>query len=112
MPLNASYNDEMDIDNIPKWCLNIPISEHSIFKCGIGNSKNKHIAKDIAILNARNEVYDGIVSIKDLEDRGVIEKNKIADFIGFNISDYKEILYNQGKIKPSFICKRGKVYNN
>jgi len=47
-----------------------------------------------------------------LKDRGVIEKNKIADFIGFNISDYKEILYNQGKIKPSFICKRGKVYNN
>ena len=47
-----------------------------------------------------------------LEDRGVIEKNKIADFIGFNILDYKEILYNQGKIKPSFICKRGKVYNN
>ena len=41
-----------------------------------------------------------------------LEKNKIADFIGFNISDYKEILYNQGKIKPSFICKRGKVYNN
>jgi len=47
-----------------------------------------------------------------LTDRGVIQKNKIADFIGFDVSNYKEILYNQGKIKPSFICKRGKVYNN
>ncbi|MEE3034489.1 MAG: imidazolonepropionase [Bacteroidota bacterium] len=45
-----------------------------------------------------------------LNDRGTIESNKIADFIGFKVPDYREILYNQGKIKPSFICKRGKVY--
>ena len=58
VPVNASYSDEMDVDNIPKWCLNIPISEHSIFSCGIGNSKNKYIAKDIAILNARTQIGD------------------------------------------------------
>ena len=46
-----------------------------------------------------------------LEDRGTIEKNKIADFIGFETNDYKEILYHQGKLKPSLICKRGKIYN-
>jgi len=62
VPLNASYNDEMVIDNIPKWCLNIPISEHSIFSCGIGNSKNKYIAKDIALLNARTQIGDALDS--------------------------------------------------
>jgi len=46
-----------------------------------------------------------------LEDRGRIEKNKIADFIGFETKDYKEILYHQGKLKPSLICKRGEIYN-
>lgn len=46
-----------------------------------------------------------------LDDRAKIERNKIADFIGFNTGDYRDILYNQGKLKPSFICKRGKIYN-
>jgi len=46
-----------------------------------------------------------------LEDRGKIERDKIADFIGFKTNDYRDILYNQGKLKPSFICKRGEIYN-
>ena len=46
-----------------------------------------------------------------LKNQGTIEPNKTADFIGFKVSDYREILYNKGKIKPSFICKRGKVYD-
>ncbi|MEC7858176.1 MAG: imidazolonepropionase [Bacteroidota bacterium] len=46
-----------------------------------------------------------------LEDRGSLEKGKIADMIGFETNDFKDILYNQGKLKPSFICKRGKIYN-
>ena len=46
-----------------------------------------------------------------LNDRGKIEKEKLADFIGFKTDDYRDILYNQGKLKPSFICKRGEIYN-
>ena len=46
-----------------------------------------------------------------LEDRGSLENGKIADMIGFKTNDFKDILYNQGKLKPSFICKRGKIYN-
>ena len=46
-----------------------------------------------------------------LEDRGSIENGKIADMIGFKTNDFRDILYNQGKLKPSFICKRGKIYN-
>ena len=46
-----------------------------------------------------------------LEDRGSLENGKIADMIGFKTNDFRDILYNQGKLKPSFICKRGKIYN-
>ena len=46
-----------------------------------------------------------------LEDRGSLESGKIADMIGFKTNDFRDILYNQGKLKPSFICKRGKIYN-
>tara|TARA_B100000945_G_scaffold138869_1_gene111138 strand:- start:4967 stop:6145 length:1179 start_codon:yes stop_codon:yes gene_type:complete len=46
-----------------------------------------------------------------LNDRGRIEQDKIADFIGFETNDYREILYYQGKLKPSLICKRGEIYN-
>ena len=46
-----------------------------------------------------------------LEDRGSLENGKIADMIGFKTNDFRDIFYNQGKLKPSFICKRGKIYN-
>ena len=46
-----------------------------------------------------------------LNERGKIEKEKLADFIGFKTDNYRDILYNQGKLKPSFICKRGEIYN-
>ena len=62
VPLNASYNEEMDIDNIPKWCLNIRLSKKSLISCGVGESKNKHIAKDIALLNARTQIGDALDS--------------------------------------------------
>ncbi len=61
------------------------------------------------------EVFSGLTyrsaNALGLKNQGTIEPNKTADFIGFKVSDYREILYNQGKIKPSFICKRGKVYD-
>ena len=61
------------------------------------------------------EVFSGLTyrsaNALGLKNQGTIEPNKVADFIGFKVSDYREILYNQGKIKPSFICKRGKVYD-
>ena len=61
VPLKTSYN-EIYRDNIPKWCLNIPSSEVSIISCGMGKSVNKHIAKDIALLNARTQIGDALDS--------------------------------------------------
>ncbi len=43
----------------------------------------------------------------ELKDRGTLTMNKLADFIAFPCSDYRAILYNQGKLKPEIVWKRG-----
>lgn len=43
----------------------------------------------------------------DLADRGILKKGYIADFTGFPGRDYREILYQQGMLKPSAVWKRG-----
>lgn len=43
----------------------------------------------------------------DLTDRGVLRNGLLADMVGFPTSDYREILYNQGSLKPSMVWKKG-----
>ncbi|MEK7718888.1 MAG: amidohydrolase family protein, partial [Bacteroidota bacterium] len=43
----------------------------------------------------------------NLNDRGILKKGNIADFIGFPVRNYREILYQQGMLKPTMIWKRG-----
>jgi len=48
----------------------------------------------------------------NLKDRGQLQEGFLADFILFHTSDYKEILYNQGNLKPCVIWKKGvKVFD-
>ncbi|WP_026954469.1 imidazolonepropionase [Algoriphagus vanfongensis] len=42
-----------------------------------------------------------------LDDRGKIEVGQKADFILYPTSDYREILYHQGKFKPEQVWKNG-----
>jgi len=42
-----------------------------------------------------------------LTDRGILKSGFLADLSGFPTSDYREILYNQGSLKPSAVWKRG-----
>jgi imidazolonepropionase len=44
----------------------------------------------------------------NLTDRGTIAKGKMADMIAFPTDNYREILYQQGKLKPSKVWKQGK----
>ncbi|MDA3810779.1 MAG: imidazolonepropionase [Spirochaetaceae bacterium] len=44
----------------------------------------------------------------NLPDRGLLAKGFRADFILFPTGDYKDILYNQGKMKPYSVWKKGK----
>jgi imidazolonepropionase len=47
----------------------------------------------------------------ELTDRGIIQAGKIADLISFPVDDYREILYNQGMLKPDTIWKKGNMYS-
>lgn len=57
------------------------------------------------------EIFSGITfraaKALGLQDRGRIATGLKADMIAFQVDDYREILYNQGKIKPSTVWKNG-----
>ena len=42
-----------------------------------------------------------------LADRGSLRPGLLADFIGFPCANYREILYNQGALKPNLVWKKG-----
>lgn len=42
-----------------------------------------------------------------LFDRGVLKAGKLADMQTFPCADYREILYNQGQLRPNRVWKRG-----
>jgi imidazolonepropionase len=46
-------------------------------------------------------------SALSLEDRGILKAGMLADFNLYPISDYREILYQQGKLKPAQVWKKG-----
>lgn len=58
------------------------------------------------------EVFAGITfraaAALGLEDRGKLTPAMLADFILFPTSDYREILYQQGKMKPTQVWKNGR----
>jgi imidazolonepropionase len=46
-----------------------------------------------------------------LNDRGQLEKGKLADYVVFDTDDYREILYQQGNLMPEETWKKGeKIY--
>ncbi len=47
-----------------------------------------------------------------LSDRGTLESGKLADLIAFEVSDYREILWHQGKLKPCLVWKEGNLIEN
>lgn len=57
------------------------------------------------------EVFSGITfraaAALGLKDRGKLIPGALADFIAFPVSDFREILYHQGKLKPSLVWKSG-----
>jgi imidazolonepropionase len=59
------------------------------------------------------EVYAGITfraaAALGVNDRGKLIAGYLADFILFPTSDYRNILYQQGKLKPTMVWKKGKM---
>lgn len=47
-----------------------------------------------------------------LVDRGIIQTGMLADMQAYQCDDYREILYYQGRLKPSFVWKKGELIKN
>jgi len=58
------------------------------------------------------EVFAGLTyraaKALNLDDRGIIAAGMIADMQAYPCTDYREILYYQGKLKPGMVWKKGK----
>ncbi|MER2996804.1 imidazolonepropionase [Pontibacter populi] len=68
----------------------------------IGASEKLTIAETMAAITTR------AAKALNLRDRGCLAKGQLADMIAFPTSNYKEILYFQGKLKPTIVWKQGK----
>lgn len=59
------------------------------------------------------EVLSGITfraaKALNLDDRGVLEEGKKADFISFPTNDFRDIIYYQGQMKPDGVWKNGNL---
>ncbi|MBB5647039.1 imidazolonepropionase [Pedobacter cryoconitis] len=57
------------------------------------------------------EVFAGLTfraaKALSLKDRGTLTEGMLADMQAYPCSDYREILYHQGKIKPAIVWKNG-----
>lgn len=43
----------------------------------------------------------------NLSDRGILKAGKIADIAAFKTSDFREIIYRQGMLRPAIVWKKG-----
>lgn len=59
------------------------------------------------------EVLSGITfrgaAALGLNDRGRLVEGQLADITAFEVSDYREIFYQQGQLRPSSVWKRGQL---
>ena len=53
---------EDTVDDIPDWCLNVPISDFALSACGAGESASMNMARNRAILDAKRQLADSINS--------------------------------------------------
>ncbi|GAB3818256.1 imidazolonepropionase [Pontibacter rugosus] len=68
----------------------------------LGAAEKLTTAETLAAITAR------AAAALNLSDRGCVAKGKLADMIAFPTSNFREILYLQGKLKPTKIWKSGK----
>ncbi len=62
---------------------------------------------------SNTEVLAGITyrsaAALNLKDRGRLDEGFLADIVSFPTGDYREILYQQGQLKPCAVWKKGKA---
>jgi imidazolonepropionase len=66
-------------------------------------------AEKLSMLEVFSALTFRAASALNLFDRGKLEKNMLADFQVFETADCREILYNQGSLKPYAVYKNGNL---
>jgi imidazolonepropionase len=82
-----------------------PMGDLLVQSALLSNSEKLSFAETFAGLTYR------AAKALELMDRGIIGHGKIADLIAFRTDDFREILYNQGMLKPDIIWKNGNMYS-
>ena len=99
-------------DDIPDWCLNVPISDFGLSACGAGESTSMNMARNRAILDAKRQLADSIDSeissrMEDfLKSTGMSsnEEVKQASEIVTKTLQYKLNLQDINKLKQKHIA--------
>lgn len=82
-----------------------PMGDILIQACIFGAYEHLTMAETLAALTCR------AAGALKLKDRGILKNGYLADFIAFPVSDYRDIIYYQGKMKPVLIVKKGRLIN-
>ena len=82
-----------------------PMGDLLIQSALLSNFEKLTFAETIAGITCRAAHALGI------DDRGILRQGKLADMISFPTDDHREILYNQGMLKPDLIWKNGNLIN-
>lgn len=69
----------------------------------IGAQQKLSMAETLAAITIR------AAGALELSDRGKLSTDMLADMIAFPCNDFREVLYNQGSLKPSYVWKRGEL---
>ena len=80
-----------------------PMGDLLIQACILGMYEKLTLAETLAALTFR------AAAALNLKEWGIIKPGYKADIIAFNLADYKEIIYNQGKVKPVKIWKNASL---
>jgi imidazolonepropionase len=67
----------------------------------LGTYEHLTLAETLAAITVR------AASALRINDRGILKTGHIADFSIFATSDYRDIFYHQGRLKPEMVVKRG-----
>jgi imidazolonepropionase len=79
-----------------------PMGDLLMQACVLGSAQKLTNAEVLAGITFR------AAAALSLSDRGVLVEGKLADIAIFSCDDYREIFYQQGKLKPSIVIKKGK----
>lgn len=79
-----------------------PMGDLLLSAAVLGAAENLSMAETFAGITFR------AARVLNLHDRGILEKGKLADLLAFPCEDYREILYQQGKLHPCCVWKNGR----